>query len=571
MATTPSRPAPSNRSNQSAASARSGVAGVRWTGGVALAEHRLEPGPPLALRTPRAGPRRRARAGPRRRTTPAISAASIRTRDAAGWMRSSSASNWSAPSPAITTSPSSTQRSGSWRLERLGELGEVAVERLEVAALDVDLVAVAEHDRPEAVPLGLEQPAVALGQAVAGLGEHRLDGWLERESHGPHDTAPGSPRDRRCGTTRTAHGSTAHDPARGEPGAPRGASGRRRGVLRTRGDVRPCDVPTCGTRPAGDRAARSVRSGPGRARWLAACSGSSSSTLSTVGAPIGDGDAAATPLPPRHRRRRRPAPAGSARPGGLGDGSRPRRPRDDLKIVYTGSLQLVVDDLDGRARQGEGRRSSRPAATSARRRSRTTATGPSRRSRTASRPPAGTTRSATSAGLATKVVAEQTQATEVGGQIVDLEARLRNLRASEASLQGIAAGHGQGQRPARGRGAADRRPRPDRAARRPAGAARGPGRLRHARDDLRARGRPGPGAGARAGTRRTDVDGAFATLIGAGQAIVSGAIWFAIVWLPVIAGRVVPRSRCVVRRFVPSRRPAGLAGRSRAGATAGGS
>ena len=35
FAMTPSSPAPSNRSNQSAASARSRVAGVRWTGGVA--------------------------------------------------------------------------------------------------------------------------------------------------------------------------------------------------------------------------------------------------------------------------------------------------------------------------------------------------------------------------------------------------------------------------------------------------------------------------------------------------------------------------------------------------------
>ena len=32
-----------------------------------------------------------------------------------------------------------------------------------------------------------------------------------------------------------------------------------------------------------------------------------------------------------------------------------------------------------------------------------------------------------------------------------------------------------------------------------------------------------------------DVDGATATLIGAGQTLVSGSIWFAIVWLPLIA------------------------------------
>ena len=46
-------------------------------------------------------------------------------------------------------------------------------------------------------------------------------------------------------------------------------------------------------------------------------------------------------------------------------------------------------------------------------------------------------------GLATKVVVRADEATEVGGQIVDLEARIRNLRASEASLQEIAKGTGK--------------------------------------------------------------------------------------------------------------------------------
>jgi hypothetical protein len=42
------------------------------------------------------------------------------------------------------------------------------------------------------------------------------------------------------------------------------------------------------------------------------------------------------------------------------------------------------------------------------------------------------------AGQATKVISEETQAVEVTGAVVDLEARIRNLRASEAALQGIA-------------------------------------------------------------------------------------------------------------------------------------
>ncbi len=110
--------------------------------------------------------------------------------------------------------------------------------------------------------------------------------------------------------------------------------------------------------------------------------------------------------------------------------------------MYTGSLQLVVDSLP-------------PALASAK--SAVLATGgyvgASQESNDGDRPVATITYRIPAArwddaisglrGLATKVVAEQTQATEVGGQIVDLEARLRNLRASEASLQGIAQGTGK--------------------------------------------------------------------------------------------------------------------------------
>jgi Domain of unknown function (DUF4349) len=41
-------------------------------------------------------------------------------------------------------------------------------------------------------------------------------------------------------------------------------------------------------------------------------------------------------------------------------------------------------------------------------------------------------------GLTTKVANERTDAVEVTGQVVDLQARIRNLRASETALQGIA-------------------------------------------------------------------------------------------------------------------------------------
>ncbi len=121
----------------------------------------LEPACAARPGAPSAGRRR-----PRARMSQATklagdSAASIRTRDSAGWIRRSSASKSSRPSPpAMTTSPSRTQRSGSEARSRRGQLREIAVERLQVAGLDQDLVAVAEDERPKAVPFRLEQPAV---------------------------------------------------------------------------------------------------------------------------------------------------------------------------------------------------------------------------------------------------------------------------------------------------------------------------------------------------------------------------------------------------------------------------
>ena len=70
-------------------------------------------------------------------------------------------------------------------LDRLDHLGEVAGHRLLVARADLDLVAVAEHDRAEAVPLGL------VGQ-LAGrdlghrLGQHRRDGRHHGQLHAAH-------------------------------------------------------------------------------------------------------------------------------------------------------------------------------------------------------------------------------------------------------------------------------------------------------------------------------------------------------------------------------------------------
>ena len=64
---------------------------------------------------------------------------------------------------------------GQARLQRRDQLREVAGERAFVAAAQHDLVAVAEHDAAEAVPLRFVQPAVASGgsssAALASIGE----------------------------------------------------------------------------------------------------------------------------------------------------------------------------------------------------------------------------------------------------------------------------------------------------------------------------------------------------------------------------------------------------------------
>ena len=168
---------------------------------------------------------------------------------------------------------------------------------------------------------------------------------------------------------------------------------------------------------------------------LAACG---SSTSAPPGGPnLTDGDVPAAPMPA--------ATAGSG-VDQLGSGSTakggPAEATASLQIVYTGSVNLVVADMA-------------PALAKAR-----TAVeaaggyiGASQESNDNDRPTATVTYRIPASkwedtitalrALATKVVAEQTQATEVGSQIVDLEARLRNLRASESALLEIAKGAGK--------------------------------------------------------------------------------------------------------------------------------
>ena len=68
-----------------------------------------------------------------------------------------------------------TQPAGSLSRKSVVQLGKVAIERPQVAALDEDVGLAAKDDRAEAVPLRLEQEAVARGELVGELREHRLD------------------------------------------------------------------------------------------------------------------------------------------------------------------------------------------------------------------------------------------------------------------------------------------------------------------------------------------------------------------------------------------------------------
>ena len=65
----------------------------------------------------------------------------------------------------------------------LDELGEVPVERALVAAAELDLVAVAEHDAPEAVPLRLVEHPVGGRELADELREHRRHRWGDRGLH----------------------------------------------------------------------------------------------------------------------------------------------------------------------------------------------------------------------------------------------------------------------------------------------------------------------------------------------------------------------------------------------------
>jgi Domain of unknown function (DUF4349) len=170
---------------------------------------------------------------------------------------------------------------------------------------------------------------------------------------------------------------------------------------------------------------------------IAACAGGGSAgRLNGVGdnpvpgngqaAPGGGDDGPGTPA-------EAPASPGSENPDAVGA-------IDDAKIIRTGTMDLEVSDVPGAIREARDAIRTMGGYIGA---SRTSNVDDKPYAEITYRIPVDRWEDALDAlralnGMTTKVVTEQTEAVDVTGQVVDLEARIRNLRASETALQGIA-------------------------------------------------------------------------------------------------------------------------------------
>jgi hypothetical protein len=224
---------------------------------------------------------------------------------------------------------------------------------------------------------------------------------------------------------------------------------------------------------------------------------------------------------------------------------------DDARIVYTGSLQLVVPELQAALARARAEIAALGGYVGAS--FETNGDGGSGAQATITyRIPSARWSDGLAAlrALATEVVYEETKATDIGAQLVDIEARLKNLRASEVALQEIAAG-----------------------ATKVTDLLEVERRLTELRgqieslDAQRARLADEVAYGTLTTSFGTDVaavsqaaeewdpareaDQATATLLSVVQRLASGAIWFTIVWLPFLAvlAVVALAVRWAVRRY----------------------
>jgi hypothetical protein len=167
---------------------------------------------------------------------------------------------------------------------------------------------------------------------------------------------------------------------------------------------------------------------------VAACSGGADNRLKTVGGPVSAGSAAPAAE----------APGGDQAGNGSQDGKGNNRPplydvtQSQLLIIKTGQLSLEVSGIDAALAAATGKISTLGGYVSGSERK---GDGDQMVATVTYRIPASQWDEALVAlrGLATKVLGEQTQTQDVTGQVVDLGARITNLRATEAALQAIMA------------------------------------------------------------------------------------------------------------------------------------
>lgn len=170
--------------------------------------------------------------------------------------------------------------------------------------------------------------------------------------------------------------------------------------------------------------------------FVVACAGAATGGLDTVGGPVErpaseDGGVAGAPSA---------APAAPDGEGVVDDGDGVGAPVDDAKIIRTGSIELEITSMPtalATARDGIRAMGGYIGA------SQTWNEGDRPYATITYRIPVDRWEDALDLlrslnGQTSKVVAEQTQALEVTSTIVDLEARIANLRASETALQAIA-------------------------------------------------------------------------------------------------------------------------------------
>jgi hypothetical protein len=294
---------------------------------------------------------------------------------------------------------------------------------------------------------------------------------------------------------------------------------------------------------------------------VAACAGAASAPISAVGAPIDPaaGEAVGGQIPDQFGGGGQAAASAAPAPPITEDGV--GAIVDDAKIIRTGTINLEVTDVPTAlvtARNGIRAMGGYVGA------SQTENVNDQPYATITYRIPAERWEDALDLlrglnGLTSKVVSEQTAAVEVTGQVIDLEARIRNLRASETALQKIAGSATRisdvlevEQQLTSVRGQIEQ--------------------LSAALADLQDRAGfatltatysvpiVAVDVAAKDWQPRTVVDEATASLVNILQALTTAGIWFAIVWLPLllVVGVLVAIGVWVGRRL-------GLIGRRRSG------